>query len=92
MFCIYVYVQGTSSVYMYIYIDNECKCQILALIYPYTLPASPHIYIYTELVPKLSAMASVAQLVERWSRNPECAGSGPQPEALELHFSQLGPG
>ena len=40
----------------------------------------------------LSATASVAQLVERWSRDPEDAGSIPmQPEALELHFSQLVP-
>ena len=41
-------------------IDNECKCQILLLIYPqrrhYHL-----INVYTELAPKLSATASVAQ-------------------------------
>ena len=30
-----------------------------------------YIYIYTELVPKLLAMASVTQLVEHWSRDPE---------------------
>ena len=36
------------------------------------------IYIqYTELTPKLSAMASVAQLVDRWSRDTEDAGSIP---------------
>ena len=44
---------------------------------PYTLPALPHTYIYTEHVPKLSATASVAQLVERWSRDPD--GVGPIP-------------
>ena len=27
-------------------------------------------YIYTELAPKLTAAASVAQSVERWSRDP----------------------
>ena len=31
--------------------------------------------IYTELAPKLTATASVAQSVERWSRDPEDAGS-----------------
>ena len=36
---------------------------------------------FTELAPKLTATASVAQSVERWSRDS-------QPEALELHFSQ----
>ena len=43
--------------------DNECKCQILLLIYPYTLRHYHliNIYIYTELAPKLSATASVAQ-------------------------------
>ena len=34
-------------------------------------------HIYAELAPKLSATASVAQLVERWSRDPEGAGSIP---------------
>ena len=29
-----------------IYSVNECKCQILSLIYPYTSPALPSIYIY----------------------------------------------
>ena len=45
--------------------------------YPYTSPALPpicniyiHTYIYTELAPKLTATAPVAQLVERWSRDP----------------------
>ena len=33
--------------------------------------------LYTELAPKLSATASVAQLVKRWSRDPEGAGSIP---------------
>ena len=47
-----------------------------------------YIYIYTELTPKLSAMASADQLVERWSRDP---GFNFQPEALELHFLQLVP-
>ena len=47
------------------------------------------INIYTELAPKLSAMASVAQLVEHWSSNPEVAGSIHSRRALELHFSQL---
>ena len=50
-----------------------------------------YIYIYTELAPKLSATASVAQLVEHWSSNPEVAGSIPSRKALELHFSQLVP-
>ena len=59
-------------IYIYIY---TCTC--ISLIYPYNLPALPHIYIYTELTPKLSAMASVAQLVERWSRDPEGMGSIP---------------
>ena len=49
------------------------------------------INIYTELAPKLSATASVAQLVEHWSSNPEVAGSIPSRKALELHFSQLVP-
>ena len=49
------------------------------------------IYIYTELASKLSATASVAQLVEHWSSNPEVAGSIPCRKALELHFSQLVP-
>ena len=47
-------------------------------------------YIYTELAPKLTATASVAQSVERWSRDPG-RGFNSQPEALELHFSQLVP-
>ena len=35
-------------------IDNECKCQIILLIYPYILHRHYHlINIYTELVPKL---------------------------------------
>ena len=40
--------------------------------YPHTSLALPpiYIYIYTELAIKLTAMASVAQLVERWSRDP----------------------
>ena len=42
-----------------------------------TLPALPYIYIYAELAPNLSATTSVAQLVERWSRNPDGAGSIP---------------
>ena len=36
-------------------------------------------------------MASVAQLVEHWSSNPEVAGSIPSQKAIELHFSQLVP-
>ena len=48
-------------------VDNECKCKILCLIYPYTSLA---IYIHTELAPKLTATASAAQSVERWSRYP----------------------
>ena len=38
--------------------------------YPYTSPALPPTYIYTELAPKLTVTASVAQSVERWSRDP----------------------
>ena len=56
-------------------VDNECKCQILSLIYPYTSQALHiyniyiyyiyiYIYIYTELTPKVTATASVAQSVE----------------------------
>ena len=62
--------------------------------YKYTLILHRHyhlINIYTELAPKLSATASVAQLVEHWSSNPEDAGSIPSRKALELHFSQLVP-
>ena len=58
--------------------------------YKYTLILHRHyhlINIYTELAPKLSATASVAQLVEHWSSNPEDAGSIPSRKALELHFS-----
>ena len=29
-----------------------------------------HVYMYTELAPKLTATASVAQSVDRWSRDP----------------------
>ena len=69
---------------------------------PYTLPAlshthtythtHTHIYIYTKLAPKQSAKASVAQLVERWFRHPEGAGSIPmQLEALDFYFTQLVP-
>ena len=51
-----------------------------------------YIYIYTELAPKLSAMASAcSSVVEHWSSNPEDAGSIPSRKALELHFSQLVP-
>ena len=42
---------------------DQCKCEILSLIYPYT-------YIYTEFTPQLMATASVAQSVEHWSRDP----------------------
>ena len=62
--------------------------------YKYTLILHRHyhlINIYTELASKLSATASVAQLVEHWSSNPEVAGSIPSRKALELHFSQLVP-
>ena len=55
--------------------------------YPYTSPALPPI-IYTELAPELTAMTSVAQSVECWSRDP---GSRVQFPALELYFSQLVP-
>ena len=51
-----------------------------------------YIYIYTKLAPKQSAKASVAQLVERWFRHPEGAGSIPmQLEALDFYFTQLVP-
>ena len=62
--------------------------------YKYTLILHRHyhlINIYTELAPKLSATASVSQLVEHWSSNPEVAGSIPSRKALQLHFSQLVP-
>ena len=62
--------------------------------YKYTLILCRHYHlfnIYTELVPKLSATASVAQLVEHRSSNPKVAGSIPSRKALELHFSQLVP-
>ena len=62
--------------------------------YKYTLILHRHyhlINIYTELAPKLSATASVAQLVEHWSSNPEVVSSIPSWKALELHFSQLVP-
>ena len=54
-------------------VDNKCKCQILSLIYmyPYTSPALPPAYIYTELAPKLTATAPVAQSVEHWSSDPK---------------------
>ena len=61
-------------------VNNECKCKILSLIYTYTPPA-----------PKLMPTASVAQSVERWSRDSGSLVHYSQPEALELHFSQLIP-
>ena len=78
-------------------VDNESKCQILSLIYPYTSPALPHIYIiyiiylYTELAPKYTATASIAESVERWSRDP---GSRVQFPAggLGVAFFATGPG
>ena len=62
--------------------------------YKYTLILHRHYYliiIYTELAPKLSATASVAQLVEHRSSNPEVAASIPSRKALKLHFWQLVP-
>ena len=44
------------------------------ILYSYTSLVLPpiyiYIYIYTELTPKVTAMGSVAQLVEHWSRDP----------------------
>ena len=50
-----------------------------------------HLHIYTELAHKLMATASVAQLVERWSRDP---GSRVQFPAggLGFAFFTTGPG
>ena len=47
-----------------------------------------YIYIYTELAPKLTATASVAQLVQRWSRDTG-SGFNIKSDALKLHFSQV---
>ena len=51
-----LYFTSTTCIYIYIYTELFC-------IYIY-------IYIYTELAPKLTVTASVAQSVERWSRDP----------------------
>ena len=53
---IYIYIY----IYIHLSVDKEYKCQILSLIYPYTSPA----------LLKLTATVSVAQSVERWSRDP----------------------
>ena len=49
-------------------------------------------YIYTELALKLTAMASVAQAVERSGLEIQGRGFNSQPEALELHFFATGLG
>ena len=65
----------------------------IALIGPYTscTGITTYIYIYTELAPKLTATASVAQSVERWSSDP---GSRVQFPAggLGVAFFATGPG
>ena len=76
-------------------VDNECKCQILSL-YLYTSPALPHIYIYiiyiyTELAPKYTAKASIAESVERWSRDPGSQAQFPAGD-LGVAFFATGPG
>ena len=43
-----------------------------------------HVYMYTELAPKLTATASVAQSVNRWSRDPA--------RDLGVAFFATGPG
>ena len=72
-------------------ISNLPYWHILSLIYPHTSPALPpiYIYIYTELAPKLTATASVAQSVERWSRDP---GSRVGFPTGGLEFFATGPG
>ena len=63
--CILTTLEFLNITLNFIYTDNECKWQILLLVYPYTSPALElyiYIYIYTELAPKLpAATASVAQ-------------------------------
>ena len=53
------YVSGPG---VYLYFTGITTCIYIYNIYIY-------IYIYTELAPKLTATASVAQSVERWSRD-----------------------
>ena len=48
-------------------------------------------YIYTELAPKLTATASVAQSVERWSRDPGSRVRFPA-GGLAVAFFATGPG
>ena len=50
-----------------------------------------YIYIYTELAPKLTATASVAQSVERWSRDPGSRVQFPT-GGLGVAFFATGPG
>ena len=61
---------------------------------PYTSPAIIsyiYIYIYTELAPKLMATASVAQSVERWSKDPASWAQFPA-GGLGVAFFATGPG
>ena len=92
--CIYFWHSNLPYFKNNLSVDNECKCQILSLInipLYFTGIAIYIQYIYTELTPKLTAMASVAQSVEHWSRNP---GSRVQLPArgLGVAFVVTGPG
>ena len=68
-------------------VDNECECQIFNMPLYFTGIAT---CIYTEYARMLMETAYVAQSVDRWSRDPGSRLNS-QPEALELHFSQLVP-
>ena len=57
-------------------VDNQVKCQIFNIPLYFTGIATC-IYIYIQYARMLQTTASVAQSVERWSRDPEVAGSIP---------------
>ena len=65
---------------------------MLSLIYPYTSPALPPLYIYIELAPKLTETASAAQSVERWSRDPGLRVQFAAFGGLGGAFFAIGPG
>ena len=57
-------------------VDNQVKCQIFNIPLYFTGIATC-IYIYIQYARMLQTTAFVAQSVERWSRDPEVAGSIP---------------
>ena len=69
---------------------------IFNTVYPYIILVhrhyhAPTYHIYTDLSPKLTATASVAQSVQSIGLEIQGRGFNSQPEALVLHFSQLVP-